>query len=218
MILLLSCILLFGSCGGGNPPAPDNEENKMGKILIAYFTRIENIEKGTVSDRPSSNERNLKGNTKAIAVEIQKLVGGELFSIQTKIKYPYDYTEQINLAQKEKDEKARPELATKIQNLDNYDAIFVGFPNWWGDMPMALYTFFESYDFSGKTIIPFCTHGGSGLSQTVSAIKSLEPNATVLEGVAIYRDNVGKNATADIQTWLTKLGITKKNDLKRTEK
>lgn len=148
------------------------------------------------------------GNTKKIATKIQDEMKADSFRIVTKDSYPDDYDAVVDQAKKEQSDNIRPELSTHIDNLSQYDTIFIGYPNWWGDMPMALYSFFDEYDFSGKTIIPFCTHGGSGLSDTVNTIKEQEPNATVLEGLAI-KDNSIDNSDSNVTDWLDKLNINK---------
>ena len=107
----------------------------------------------------------------------------------------------------EQEADARPALATQIENLGQYDTIFLGYPNWWGDMPQALYTFLESYDLSGKTIIPFCPHGGSGFSRTQSTIAELQPNATVREdGLTLSRNDVADSAE-QVTAWAQGLGL-----------
>lgn len=105
-----------------------------------------------------------------------------------------------------RDANARPKLTTHISNLKDYDTVFVGFPNWWYDMPMPLYSFFDEYDFGGKTVIPFCTHGGSRFSGAIETIRTLEPKATVLDGHAISRDRV-PDSKESILKWLEKLGL-----------
>ena len=121
--------------------------------------------------------------------------------------YPADGGELIDYAAEEQEENARPELTSHIEDLAQYNTIFVGYPNWWGDMPMALYSFFDEYDFSGKTIIPFNVHNGSGLSRTIETIQELEPNATVIEdGFTISEDDV-ENAGENVSTWLNELGF-----------
>lgn len=146
------------------------------KILIAYFSRTgENYNVGNIE----------KGNTQIIAEMISEQTDGTLFRIQTVNPYPEDYMECTKIAQKEKDDDARPELVNNVDNMNNYDVIFLGYPIWWGDMPMAVYTFMENYDFSGKTIVPFCTNEGSGLSDTVDNIKKACPDSSVLDGLAI---------------------------------
>ena len=101
---------------------------------------------------------------------------------------------------------ARPELSTHIENLDNYDTIFIGYPNWWADLPMPLYTFFEEYDFSGKTIIPFNSHNGSRFSNTISTIQELEPEATVIEDGFTINERQVPDAAGDIADWLDEIG------------
>ena len=131
------------------------------------------------------------GATEYVARVIQDNTGGDLFQIETEQTYPGTHDPLVDQAADEQDENARPALKTTIDNLDDYDVIFLGYPNWWGDMPMPLYTFLEAYDFSDKTIIPFNTHGGSRFSSTISTIEELQPNATVIEdGLTISRNDV----------------------------
>ena len=145
------------------------------------------------------------GRLRAIADMIQQNTGGDLFSIQTSVVYPTDGGELIDYAAQEQDENARPELTSHIENLDQYDTIFVGYPNWWADLPMAVYSFFDEYDFSGKTIIPFNVHNGSRFSRTIETIQELEPNATVIEdGFTISEQNA--EAADDVASWLQEIG------------
>ena len=139
---------------------------------------------------------------------IREATGGELFSIVTVDKYPADYNATVDQGQRENQAKARPKLATHIGNLAAYDTIFLGFPNWWYDMPMAVYSFLDEYDLSGKTIIPFSTSGGSGFSDAINSIQRAEPNATVLKGLTI-RDSSAVNAKADVAAWLREVGVVK---------
>lgn len=170
-------------------------------ILIAYFSRAdENYGVGVIE----------KGNTEIIAEMIAEETGGELFHIERSTPYPADYDECTDEAKKEQEENARPELASELESIEAYNTIFIGFPIWWSDMPMAVYTFLESHDFSGKTIIPFCTHAGSGLSSTVSSIQDTCPDATVLEGFAIQgstAQNDRSNANEAVIEWLEKSGF-----------
>lgn len=121
--------------------------------------------------------------------------------------YSPDYDDGIvEQARTDGQNKDKPELASHIVNIEQYDTIIILFPTWWYDMPMAMYTFFDEYDLSGKTIAPVATSGGSGLVDTVDTIKKLEPNATVTEGLAIYQTDVVNSGTA-IAEWLGKVGI-----------
>ncbi|HET7732321.1 MAG TPA: flavodoxin, partial [Paludibacter sp.] len=135
---------------------------------------------------------------------IQELTGGDLFEIDTVKPYPKDYTETTNVAMKEKRENARPELTAVVDNINEYDVIYLGYPNWWNTFPMAVFTFLESYDFSGKTIIPFCTHEGSGIGNSERDIKKLCPNAKVLPGLAIRGSSVSR-ADNEIKNWINNL-------------
>ena len=174
-----------------------------GKILVAYFSRIGN-EYGVGSIT--------KGNTAIVAEIIAQKTGADLFEIKTVKSYPVDYDECTKVASREKAEKARPELTATVENFAQYDTIFIGGPIWYGDYPMAVYTFLESYDFSGKTIIPFVTHGGSGLSGVDQRITLTCPNSNQLQGFAI-RGTVAQNNFAETESqvskWLDKIEILK---------
>lgn len=147
------------------------------------------------------------GNVEYMAQTIQQAVGGDLLRIETVEEYPLEHEALVDFAAEEQEAGARPELATQIENLEQYDTIFLGYPNWWGDMPQALYTFLESYDLSGKTIIPFCPHGGSGFSRTQSTIAELQPNATVREdGLTLSRNDVADSAE-QVTAWAQGLGL-----------
>ena len=191
------------SDGQQSQPSSDGEKTDSGsKILITYFTVPETDGVDTVSGASRvAKDGEVLGNTEFIAKEIQKNLGGDLLAIETVQKYPGEHQDLLDFAYDELDKNARPELSGKIDNLDSYDVVLVGYPNWNADLPMPLYTFFETYDFVGKTIIPFVTHGGSGFSDTVDTIKELEPDAEVIsEGLSISRDDVAK-AQAEVKEW-----------------
>ena len=179
-------------------------------ILVAYFTYAENAELPDGIDASASasiqeGSSGITGNTGIAASMISEALGADLFSIQTVEQYPGSYDDTIDQGQEEQSEGARPELASEIEDISHYDTVFLGYPNWWGDMPMAVYSFLDEYDLSGKTVIPFVTSGGSGFSATVSAIESAEPDADVQEGIAI-RDSDTMDAQAEINAWLDGLG------------
>lgn len=171
-------------------PATITAGNK-GKSLVVYFSvpETDGVDASSGASRVFSGDK-IMGNTQYVASIIREATGSDLFEIKTVHTYPGSHKELIDAAKQERDNQARPKLATHIQNLKDYNVVFVGFPNWWYDMPMPLYSFFEEYDFSGKTIIPFCTHGGSRFSDAIKTIRELEKNATVLDGYAISRDRV----------------------------
>lgn len=144
------------------------------------------------------------GNTENVAKSIQAETNADIFEIEAATPYSNNYDAVVDLAQEEQRSNARPAISKAIDNIDEYDVIYVGYPNWWGDMPMILYTFFDDYDLSNKTIAPFCTSGGSGLSNTVNEIKELEPNATVTDGLHIG-DSSASNPDSAVSNWLDKI-------------
>lgn len=143
------------------------------------------------------------GNTEKVAQMIGKATGAELFKIQQKEPYSPNYKHCIDQAMADKRANARPELVELPDNLDNYDEIYLGYPNYWGDLPMAVYTFLETFDWTGKTIHPFCTHEGSGLSGTEQSIVRTCKGACVTEGLAICGSLVDQSGEA-ILRWLKK--------------
>lgn len=180
-------------------------------ILIAYFTMPEDVDtEGADAVTGASivvEDGEVLGNVEFLATIIQDTVGGDLFQIETVQQYPLEHDALVDQAAQEQDENARPELATHIDDLGQYDTIFLGYPNWWGDLPMPLYTFLEEYDLSGKTIIPFCPHGGSGFSRTESTIAQLQPGATVSEnGLTISRNDVAQSRE-QVAQWAAGLGL-----------
>lgn len=181
----------------------NNTDNE--NILIAYFSVPENVDTDGIDANSGASivvkNKDVLGNMQYMAMTIQEAIGGELFRIETKEKYPLEHETLVNQAKEEQNEDARPELATHIENVEQYDMIFLGYPNWWGDMPQPLYTFLEEYDFSGKTIIPFNSHGGSGFSNTIEEIKKLQSNATVRDdGLSISRNDVA-DSEQEITDW-----------------
>jgi len=170
------------------------------KSLSVYYSRKgNNYVGGSIVNLPI-------GNTEVIARKIQGLTGSDLFQIQTVKPYPEDYTETTRVAQDELSGNARPEITEMAADMASYDVIYLGYPNWWGTMPMAVFTFLELYDFSGKTIVPYCTHEGSGLGSSERDIKNLCPTAKVFAGLAIKGGTVGR-ADNDLAGWLKKLGL-----------
>lgn len=170
------------------------------KCLIAYYSR-----KG--SNYVSGKIVNLAiGNTEVAGNMIEEITGSDMFHIEALKPYPRDYTETTNVAQDELSANARPELTNHVKDMDSYDVIFLGYPNWLGTSPMPVFTFLEEYDFSLKTIIPFCTHEGSGLGHSEKDIAKACPEATVLKGIAINGTNVGY-AKNNLSNWLDKMGV-----------
>lgn len=149
----------------------------------------------------------LPGNSAVMANHIQSVVGGDLFSIVSENLYPADYESCLQRVSKEQSENIRPSLANHIDNMEEYDIIFLGFPNWGYTCPMAVFSFLEEYDFSGKTIIPFCTHGTGGLADTVADIKKILPeDCEIMQPVSVYRSDI-PDCYDTISEWLSQLGF-----------
>ncbi len=141
------------------------------------------------------------GNTEKVANMIADITGADMFKIEQAVLYAADYMTCIEEAKKDLKEKARPELVELPDNLDEYDEIYLGYPNYWGTMPMAVYTFLEAFDFTGKTIHPFCTHKGSGLSRTEKDVANTAKGANVTKGLAIHGSSVD-SARNIVEKWV----------------
>ena len=212
---LFGLILLLNltACGNAEGTSGAAEEGSGvpiadGNILIVYFTAAENSGVDAVASASYTQiDGQARGRLQIIADMIQDNVGGDMFSIHTSFEYPADINELIDYAAQEQEENARPELANQIENLEEYDIVFIGYPNWWGDMPMALYSFFDGYDFSGKTIIPFNVHNGSQFSGTIQTIEELESGATVIENGFTINERGVANADGEVASWLRELGF-----------
>ncbi len=146
------------------------------------------------------------GNTESVAVEIQNQTGADTFRLVPAEPYTDDYDTLLDIAQEEQRNGARPAISGSIENFDSYEVVYLGFPNWWGDMPMILYSFLDDYDLSGKTIVPFVTSGGSGFSNTIRTIESMEPDAEVLDGLSLGSSQAA-NAGDAVANWLSGLGL-----------
>lgn len=167
----------------------------MSKKLIAFYSRAdENYVSGTLKMLDV-------GNTEIAAGIIKELTGADIFKIEQAKAYSKGYNDCIEEAKVDQQSNARPELKGYPDSVDAYDVVYLGFPNYWSTMPMAVFTFLERFDFSGKTIKPFCTHEGSGLGNSVSDIKKLCPNAVVENGLAIYGGRVA-SSRKDIESWV----------------
>lgn len=170
-------------------------KTQMPNELIIFYSRAdENYSSGIL--------KNLEvGNTEVAAEIIKNLTGAETFKIEQDSPYSKDYNKCIAEAQADQRANARPKLKTHPENIDDYNVIYLGYPNYWGTMPMAVFTFLEKFDFGGKVIKPFCTHEGSGLGRSVDDIKKLCPKATVEKGLAIFGSSVNR-AENDIKKWI----------------
>lgn len=192
----------------GSDSEQSDSASASSNILIAYFSVPETDGVDAVAGASRVVvDGDVLGNTQYIAQLIQQQTGGDLFRIETVQKYPGSHDPLLEFAYNERAEGARPELAEQMENLDSYDIVFLGYPNWNADLPMPLYTLLEQTDLSGKTIVPFTTHGGSGFSRTIQTIQELQPNATVVsDGLSISRNSVAQ-AEGDVASWVSGLGL-----------
>lgn len=213
--ILLTLALSFGSGGCSDKEKSENKENgslpesqaqsetqENSSVLIAYFSRAgENYGVGTVE----------KGNTRILAEVIESsLDNADMFEIASVNPYPDNYDEATEIARQEQKENARPELTGSVENFDKYDTVFIGYPIWYSDMPMPVYTFLESYDFTGKTVVPFCTHAGSGLASTAQTLENILDGATVLPGLAVKgvdAQNNKQQVDKTVKAWLNEMNF-----------
>lgn len=184
LAIMLTLILLVTQCIPATVKAA--EMGSSPSILIAYFS--------------------WSGHTKQIAEEIHAQVGGDLFEITPKTAYTKDINKLSGIALKEQEENARPALSTHVKNMEQYDIVFVGYPCWWSNMPMPVFTFLEEYSFAGKTVIPFTAYGESVFGDSISSIKKTVPNATIATGLAVQEHNM-QNLSSKVSEWLKKLNL-----------
>ena len=182
LILIMTIMAIFST---------DSEAQKTStekKVLVVYFSR--------------------SGNTRAIANHIKEFTGGDLFEIQVAKPYPAEYRACTDVAKKEKADHARPALKTKVENIALYDTIFIGYPNWWGTMPMPILTFIESYDFSGKILIPFCTHGGGGEQNCFTDFVKHTDKQEHKKGF-LTNGEKAESSRKEVEKWLREIGVVK---------
>lgn len=210
IIILIAGVSIYFVTSSQDTASPETNNNETSNI--EENNEPAEAQSSNETDSPKTENANIlvlyfsmSGNTETVANMIHNEVGGDIVKLETVKTYPEDYNELVDYAQEEQQENARPELRTVIENIDMYDTIFLGYPNWWGDMPMPIYTFLDTYDLSGKTIAPFITHGGSGLSKTPENIRKEEPGATVTEGLAIYGSRAS-SSQSEVTAWLNSLG------------
>lgn len=210
MLLAGALVLSLAACGGETAPEETEEETAQptteseesaaeaeatedaapeedGGTLIAYFS--------------------WSGNTEQVAQLIQEATGGDLFEIVPATPYTDDYDELLDIARQEQSDGARPELAAQVENWGRYDTVFVGYPNWWSDAPMAVYTFLESYDWTGKALVPFNTSASGGFGRSLNNLPESAAGATILEGLSFTERTLG-DAQSEVPAWLDGLGLS----------
>lgn len=205
-----------GSSGAESAGQEHLSSSTSSKILVAYFSRVGNTNFSDNVDVETSASLNagkngLVGSTEIVAKQIHALVGGDLVEIQTAKPYPADYRTTVQQNVDEAKEKFKPELKTRIENMDSYDTVYLGYPTWAMDIPRPIASFLSEYDLKGKTIIPFNTNGGYGLGSTVDSIKELCPDSTILDAFEMPGANVRdvRGVQKAVSDWLNKIGMVK---------
>ena len=235
LLLSMALLFSLSACSGGEPAASENSapEAPARSSEVSAQPADESSETAAVPEAPASSEGSAaseessrteeadasaeadgrliayfswSGNTEQMAQTIQAEVGGDLFRIEPATPYTDDYDTLLDIAQQEQAENARPALAAQVENWDRYEVVFVGYPDWWSDAPMLVYSFLEAYDWTGKTLVPFCTSGGSGFGRSLDKLPDSAPGATILEGLHINGDSVD-GAAGDVAAWIDSLGL-----------
>ncbi len=213
--LLLSLTLLcsLAACSGATTSSSGNGTSKPASEAPVESGESSGSEALNESTDPTDNTGatliayfSWSGNTEHLAQMIQAETGGTLFEIAPATPYTEDYDTLLDVAQQEQRDNARPELASQVENWDSYSVVFVGYPDWWSDAPMLIYSFLESYDWEGKTLIPFCTSGGSGFGRSLDKLPDSAPGAAILEGLHVSGSSV-EGAREDVSNWIGSLNI-----------
>lgn len=222
VFLSIMLVITLSGCGNTDKSSENNSSvntaessknitTKDAHVLIAYFTVPEDV-KVSENDAVAGasivvKDEEKMGNTEYVAGLVQETVGGDLFRIEAKDAYPLEHDTLVDQAAEEQEKDFRPELSSHAENFEQYDTVILGFPNWWGDLPMPVYSFLEEYDFGAKTIIPFVTHGGSGFSGTLDTISELQPGAHVSDNtLSLSRDDVA-DGEEEVREWAEGLGL-----------
>lgn len=215
-VLSVMCLTACGAAGSEEAADQDHTESAQEETqetpgstasgnttLVAYFTRIGNTDDGfpegvdaTTGASLQQTDEGLKGNAQMIAEWIADETGGDLFAIESENLYPADYDSTVDKASKDQNDETRPALTSHVDNMDQYEKVVIVFPNWWADLPMPVYSFFDEYDLSGKEVVVYATHEGSRFSDTVNTITDLEPDAVVTEGLSVRGGEVSESEQA----------------------
>lgn len=212
ILVAMTMVFSLAACSGGNPSSggdagfDSSSESSASSEASASDASSSQPEEGAEEGGTLVAYFSWSGNTQQMAEIIAQETGADLFEIATVTPYTDDYNELLDIAQQEQGEDARPELNAQVENWDSYDTIFVGYPNWWSDAPMAVYTFLESYDFTGKTLIPFNTSASGGFGRSLTGIGESAAGATILEGLALTEGELD-DAQSCVTTWLDSLGL-----------
>ncbi len=201
-IAAITALLAMSCTASANQSSINNNQNetnmdKQGKTLVVFFSHAgENYSVGNIK----------VGNTKIVADYISEMTGADQFEVVADKDYDMPYMQLIEVAKQEAHDGELPPIVGRLENVDQYDTVFIGGPVWWGTYPQVMFTFFRDYDLNGKTIIPFTTHEGSGLASCVEDVRSAYPNADVKPGFAIYGHDV-RSGRSKVEKWLKGLGF-----------
>ena len=187
------------------PATGQGEDTAEGKILVAYFSWADNAVLEDDTDAVSSPSVFPPGNVQQLAGWVQEETGGNLFSIQVTDPYPSDWDECLSRANQERGENARPELVQNVENIGQYDTVFLGYPNWWYGVPMPLLTFLEENDLSGKQVYLFCSHGTGGLAQSVDLITEAAPDAVISDNIFDCYEEEASSSREEIISWVEEI-------------
>ncbi len=217
--LMLSAVLIFSlaACGTQGSQNSSPNENEVTESSVdsseSGTDTSEEISAEAATEEPTEGTSGIlvayfswSGNTEQMAQMIQEETGADLFEIEPATPYTDDYDTLLDVAQQEQADNARPEVASQVENWDSYDVVFVGYPDWWSDAPMLIYSFLESDDWEGKTLIPFCTSGGSGFGRSLEKLPDSAPGAEVLEGLHVSGSSVD-SAGEEVADWISSLGM-----------
>lgn len=207
--LCLVALMLFSTCSRtADSSSPTEAETKSAKAATEQATEADIAATSAGSEETEAETVNTTlvvyfshtGTTKGVAEYLHGIVGGDIIELEPVNAYPEGYSDALDPAKREQNENARPTIKTTVENFDSYDTIYMGYPIWWGTVPMMMFTFMESYDFSGKTVVPFATSGGTGVDQSISDIRETIPKATVKDGLLVRSND-------EILPWLQGLGL-----------
>ena len=214
LLLSISLIFSLAACSSGTTSPSKNGTSELASEAPIESEEPSNSEMSDELTEPTDEAGGTliayfswSGNTQQMAQMIQAETGGDLFEIQPATPYTEDYDTLLVVAQQEQRDNARPELASHVENWDSYDVVFVGYPDWWSDAPMLIYSFLESYDWEGKTLVPFCTSGGSGFGRSLDKLSDSAPGATILEGLHVSGSSID-GASEDVSNWIDSLNLT----------
>lgn len=215
LTMFLLCSIVFAGCSSLSDSDDQTEtqsgqnssvSDERGNILVAYFSWADNAVLDDDVDAMTSPSVIPPGNVQQLAGWVRDETGGDMFSIRVTDPYPGDWDECLDRANEERAEEARPELVEKVENIDEYDTVFLGYPNWWYGVPMPLLTFLEKNDLSGKQIYLFCSHGTGGLAESVELIKEAAPDAVISENIFDCYEEDASSSQDEIQEWAERIG------------